>query len=144
MVKKAFLFLLISIIAAIFISGCVEKGEKSSSACKTDFEGAKCSITNDGIATLSNLNVPANSQLINAKSSLCEITGRLWSCEEIGSSVSECEIVSASQPFKAKCPIRSGAWSVKFTILKPQGCPDPVDPSVLRDCEEIVRIYQQI
>lgn len=131
---------LLLIALAIFLSFCAEE----SSSCRADKENAKCSIAKDGTATLSNLNLPNNARLVDAKISPCEITGRLWSCEEIGWKVKSCEIVSETQPFKAKCPIASGAWSVKFKILKPQGCPDPVDPKIKWDCEEIVRIYQQV
>lgn len=133
------LSLLIAVALAVFLSFCAEE-----STCKADVENAKCSIAKDGTATLSNLNLPSNAMLIEAKISPCEVTGRLWSCQEIGWKVKNCEILSEKQPFKVKCPIESGAWSVRFKILKPQACPDPVNPSIKWDCEEIVRIYQNI
>ncbi|MEM0265671.1 MAG: hypothetical protein QXM23_00090 [Archaeoglobaceae archaeon] len=138
--KKKIIALLLLLALASVLSFCAEE----SSSCRADKENAKCSIAKDGIATLSNLNLPSNAKLVDAKISPCEITGKLWSCEEIGWKVKNCEILSENQPFKAKCPIESGAWSVKFRILKPQGCPDPVNPSIKWDCEETVRIYQQV
>ncbi|MCS7144893.1 MAG: hypothetical protein NZ879_07735 [Archaeoglobaceae archaeon] len=136
---KEFLSFLTLLLLAVLMSFCAEE-----SPCKADVENAKCSIAKDGIATLSNLNLPSNAKLINARISPCEVTGKLWSCEEIGWKVKSCEIISETQPFKAKCPIESGAWSVRFTILKPKGCPDPVNPQVKWDCEQVVRIYQNV
>ncbi|MEM5854305.1 MAG: hypothetical protein QW228_08120 [Candidatus Aenigmatarchaeota archaeon] len=138
--KKCFL----PIILVIFISGCIEAA-LISSKCRVDKEVGRCEISKDGTASLSGLDLPSSAVLTSAKISPCEITGKLWSCREMDFwKVKDCEIISSSQPFKVKCPIEKGAWMVKFNILKPKACPDPVDPSVLRDCEEVVRVYQEI
>lgn len=135
--------LIFALLLAMFLAGCMEN--VGSPSCISDEENVKCEITKDGTATLSKSDLPSNAVLTSAKISPCEITGRLWSCEEINLwKVKNCEILSSSQPFKVKCPIEAGAWSVKFTILKPKACRDSLDPNVLRDCEEIVRIYQKI
>jgi len=43
-----------------------------------------------------------------------------------------------------KCPIEQGTWMIKFNILKPKAYQDFIDPSILRDCEEVVRVYQEV
>ncbi|MEM5772220.1 MAG: hypothetical protein QXO19_03010 [Candidatus Aenigmatarchaeota archaeon] len=135
--------LFIVLIIGVLISGCIS--ESSISNCKSDKENVKCEITKEGIATITNTNLPSNAVLTSAKISPCEITGELWSCKEIDMwKIKDCEILSSSQPFKVKCQIESGAWMIKFNILKPSACPDPIDPSILRDCEETIRIYQKI
>ncbi|MEM4566088.1 MAG: hypothetical protein QXD49_05760 [Archaeoglobaceae archaeon] len=61
--KKKIVALLLLLALASVLSFCAEE----SSSCRADKENAKCSIAKDGIATLSNLNLPSNAKLVDAK-----------------------------------------------------------------------------
>jgi len=104
---------LIPLVITIAISGCISSGETGK--CQTNRDEYKCSASiSNGEITLSLSPSISGARLGGAYLSSCEITGSLWSCR--GST--ECEIISNQQPFKVKCPVSSGAYSVSFKLMK--------------------------
>jgi len=101
------------LILIVAISGCVSR--EAMGECKTNRDDYSCSGSiSNGEITLSLSPTISGAKLSGAYLSTCEITGSLWSC----SGSTECEIISAQQPFKVKCPVSSGAYSVSFKLMK--------------------------
>jgi len=106
-------WLIIPLILIIAISGCVSGG--STGMCKTNHDDYSCSGSiSNGEITLSLSPTISGASLGKAYLSSCEITGSLWSC----SGRIECEVISAQQPFKVRCPVSSGAYAVTFKFMK--------------------------
>jgi len=108
-----FWFIIPPLILIVAITGCVSS--KAVGECRTNRDEYSCSgsISNDEI-TLTLSPMISGATLSGAHLSTCEITGSLWSCK--GST--ECEIISALHPFKVRCPVSSGAYSVSFKLTK--------------------------
>jgi len=101
------------LIIIVAISGCVSGGVTGQ--CKTNRDDYSCSGSiSNGEITLSLSPAISGAKLGGAYLSACEITGSLWSC----SGSTECEIISAQQPFKVRCPVSSGAYAVSFKLTK--------------------------
>ncbi|MCQ4152898.1 MAG: hypothetical protein NOM71_01395 [Archaeoglobi archaeon] len=133
---KKMLIAALCLLSGVFLLGCSETG----SFCRADREGASCSLTSDGLATLQ-VDLPKEAWLQSAEITGCEVTGKLWSCPLRGSG---CEIMSEKNPFKAKCPISgSGNYSVIFRIenCMVEKVPE-VDQPIWSSCS--IRIYQHI